>query len=262
MIDFTLPQLTAWIGTFLWPFIRIAAFIGSAPILGDPSIPVYFKVALAAILALAVAPAIGTPPTVSLASYEAIGILLEQMLVGLALGLIMRMVFAAVLLAGELVGLQMGLSFASFFDPANSGNTSVMARLFSVIATLVFVSVNGHLIVISGLASTFEMLPIGGERLDMNGIGYLVQYSNQIFTASLLLALPMVIALLTINLTMGILNRTAQQLSVFSVGFPITLSVGLALLTVVLPQTNNDFETLFMSGFTAMTEMIRLLSGA
>jgi flagellar biosynthetic protein FliR len=257
MIDFTLDQLHLWIGTFIWPFFRIAAFVGTAPILGESAIPIYVKVALSAILTLALGPLIGEVPTVALSSFAAIGIMLEQILIGMALGLVMRFIFGAVIMAGELIGLQMGLSFASFFDPASGGNTSVMARILNVFTILVFIAVNGHLVMISGLGRTFDMLPIGGPKLDINGIGILVEFSVTLFTVAIALALPMIIALLTINLTMGILNRTAQQLSVFSVGFPITLTVSLVLLTIFLPQINHFLDRLFLDGYTAMSDVAK-----
>ena len=257
MIDFTLDQMYTWIGTFIWPFFRVAAFIGTAPILGESAIPIHVKIALSAILCLALAPMVGEIPVVPLSSYAALGILIEQMLIGMALGLTMRFVFGAVNMAGELIGLQMGLSFASFFDPASGGNTSVMARILNTITVLVFVAVNGHLVMISGLGHIFKLLPIAGPRLDLNGIGVLIEYSGQLFIAGVSLALPMVIALLTINLAMGILNRTAQQLSVFAVGFPITLTVSLMLLTIFLPHMNNFLDGLFMSGYTAMSDVAK-----
>src|SRR5690606_3749641 len=141
--------------------------------------------------------------------------------------------------AGELIGLQMGLSFASFFDPSSGGNTSVMARLMNAFALLVFLSINGHLMLVSGLARTFALIPItdpSGPQLSWNGVGTLIEFSEQILVGGMLIALPMLLVLLTINLAMGILNRTAQQLSVFAVGFPITLTVSLGLMTIVLPR--------------------------
>jgi len=260
MIEFTLDQLYGWIGAFIWPFFRVAAFVGTAPVLGDSSIPLYVKIALSAVLALALAPLAGELPSIPLGSYAAMGVMVEQILIGMALGLVMRFIFGAVAVAGELIGLQMGLSFASFFDPASGGNTSVMARILNAITILAFIAVNGHLVMLSGLGRTFEMLPIGGPTLDLNGIGVLVEFSVTLFTVGVALALPMVIALLAINLAMGILNRTAQQLSVFAVGFPITLTVSMLLLTIFLPQINSFLDRLFMDGYTAMSEVARGLA--
>lgn len=263
MVQFTLEQLYAWVGLFLWPFFRVAAFMAVAPVFGESSIPMYVKIGVAAIIAIAITPLMGDMPIVPPGSFAAMGLILEQVMIGLALGLTMKMVFAAILMAGELIGLQMGLSFASFFDPASGGNTSVMSRLLNAFAMLLFVAVNGHLMLVLGLARTFEMIPVAGAggMLDSNGIGHLIQYSEQIFISGMLLALPLVFALLTINLCMGILNRTAQQLSVFAVGFPITLSVSMALLTIVVPRMDGFLENLFMQGIQAMSDVANGFAG-
>lgn len=262
MIQFTLQDLHTWIGLFLWPLFRVASFFAVAPIFGESAVPVPVKVGCSVVISLAITPMIGPIPTIPPYSFAALGTIAEQVLIGLALGLTMKFVFAAVQVAGELTGLQMGLSFASFFDPSSGGNTSVMSRLMNAFAILLFVSVNGHLLLVSGLARTFDLIPIGlvGVRLDDSGISALLQFSGQIFISGMLIALPMLFALLTINLAMGILNRTAQQLSVFAVGFPITLTVSLGLLTIVMPHMDGLFDAVFMRGFTAMSDLAKGLS--
>lgn len=263
MITFTLAQWYEWIGAFLWPLFRVAAFVAVAPIFGESSVPAMAKIGVAGIITLAVSPLVGPVPAIDPSSYAAFGIILEQILIGLALGLTMKMVFACVQVAGELIGLQMGLSFASFFDPSSGGNTSVMSRLMNAFAILVFLGVNGHLLLISGLARTYALMPITateGARLENNGIGVLIQFSEQILIGGMLIALPMIFVLLTISLAMGILNRTAQQLSVFAVGFPITLTVSLGLMTIVMPHLDGLLENVFMRGFTAMSDVAKGLA--
>lgn len=259
MISVTLDQLYAWINTFFWPFVRIAAMVGSAPLLSESAIPARVKVGLAVMLTLIVAPTLGPMPTLATASWGALWIIGQQLLIGLALGLTMRIIFAAVQTAGEFVGLQMGLAFASFFDPGTGSNTAVLARILNTIALLVFIAMNGHLLMIGGLVRTFEVLPIAVAPLDVNGWGVLLEWSSQIVVSGLLLALPVMVVLLTINLSLGILNRTAQQLSVFAVGFPISLTVGLIILAVVLPQITPFLERLFQDGYDTMGRLVEAL---
>ena len=261
MISVTIEQLYAWINAFIWPFIRIAAMVGTAPLLSESSIPAQVKVGLAVLLALIVAPTLGPLPELASASWGSLWIVLQQIGIGVALGLTMRIIFAAVQTAGEFMGLQMGLSFASFFDPATGSNTAVLARLLNTITMLTFLAMNGHLLMIGGLVRTFEVLPITQAPLDVNGWGVLLEWSEQIVVSGLLLALPVMIVLLTINLSMGILNRTAQQLSVFAVGFPISLTVGLLILAVVLPQISPFLERLFQDGYDTMGRLVQALSG-
>lgn len=261
MISVTADQLYAWINTFFWPFVRIAAMVSSAPLLSESSIPARVKVGLAVMLTLIVAPTLEPMPSLSTASWGALWIIGQQVLIGLALGLTMRIIFAAVQTAGEFVGLQMGLAFASFFDPGTGSNTAVLARILNTITLLVFIAMNGHLLMIGGLVRTFEVLPIAGAALDVNGWGVLMEWSRQIVISGLLLALPVMVVLLTINLSLGILNRTAQQLSVFAVGFPISLTVGLTILAAVLPQISPFLERLFQDGYDTMGRLVQALAG-
>jgi len=261
VISVTIDQLYAWINAFFWPFVRIAAMVGSAPLLSESAIPARVKVGLSVMLTLIVAPSLGPMPPLATASWAALWIIGQQILIGLALGLTMRIIFAAVQTAGEFIGLQMGLSFASFFDPATGSNTAVLARILNTVTLLVFLAMNGHLLMIGGLVRTFEVLPITGGELDVNGWGVLLEWSSQIVVSGLLMALPVMIVLLTINLSLGILNRTAQQLSVFAVGFPISLTVGLTILAVVLPQISPFLEQLFQDGYDTMGKLVQGLAG-
>ncbi|HLT99121.1 MAG TPA: flagellar biosynthetic protein FliR [Burkholderiaceae bacterium] len=261
MISVTIDQLYAWINAFIWPFIRIAAMVGSAPLLSESAIPARVKVGLSVMLTLIVAPSLGPMPSLATSSWAALWIMGQQILIGLALGLTMRIIFAAVQTAGEFIGLQMGLSFASFFDPSTGSNTAVLARILNTVTLLVFIALNGHLLMIGGLLRTFEVLPIMVGELDVNGWGVILEWSSQIVVSGLLMALPVMIVLLTINLSLGILNRTAQQLSVFAVGFPISLTVGLTILAVVLPQISPFLEQLFQDGYDTMGKLVQGLAG-
>lgn len=261
MIEVTLEQLYTWINAFIWPFMRIAAMVGTAPLLSESSIPVRVKAALSVMLTVIVAPTLDPMPALPAASWAGLWLAGQQILIGIALGLTMRIIFAAVQTAGEFMGLQMGLSFASFFDPGTGSNTAVLARLLNTMTLLVFIAMNGHLLMIGGLMRTFDVLPIAVGTLDVNGWGVLLEWSEQILVSGLLMALPVMIVLLTINLSLGILNRTAQQLSVFAVGFPISLTVGLIILAVVLPQTSPFLERLFQDGYDTMGRLVEALAG-
>ncbi len=150
------------------------------------------------------------------------------------MGFSMRLVFAGVQAAGEYAGLQMGLSFASFFDPTSGGNTMVIARLLNVMAMLIFLAVDGHLMLVMVLAESFQALPISDAPLAAGGWFLLANAGGDIFASGLMLALPLIATLLTLNLAMGILNRVSPQFSIFAVGFPITLLAGIAMLQLLM----------------------------
>ena len=233
ILSVTADQLNLWLVTFLWPFVRLLALVGTAPVFGEAAVPRSVKVALALLLALLITPTLDTMPAIPLMSVSGLWILVQQVLIGSAMGFSMRMVFAAVQAAGEYVGLQMGLSFASFFDPTSGGSTMVLARLLNVLALLIFLASDGHLLLIRTLAESFHTLPVADAPLARGGWFLLVVAGGQVIADGLMLALPLIAALLSLNLAMGILNRVSPQFSIFSVGFPITLLAGIAMLELL-----------------------------
>ncbi|MCX2780112.1 flagellar biosynthetic protein FliR [Microbulbifer thermotolerans] len=259
MVELTYAQLHAWLVAFLWPFMRISAFLMAAPLLGHSAVPARVKVGLSALLAAAVAPGLPPTPEVPVWSWAGLGIIVEQTLIGAAMGLALRVMFSVVQAAGEYIGLQMGLAFATFLTP-DGVNTVVLSRIFNTITLMMFLAVNGHLIVIDILASSFHTLPIGYTGLNPSGMELLVRYGGTIFASGLLLALPLVAALLIINLSLGILNRSAPQLTVFSVGFPTSLTLGLLLLTVLMTDFGRFLQQLFGGGLLFLQQLVETLA--
>ena len=174
VFEVTSAQLTAWLVGFLWPFVRMLALVSTAPIFGETWVARRVKVAIAAMLALVLAPTLGPMPDVPVVSAGGVWIIIQQVLVGAAMGFTMRMVFTAVLAAGEYIGLQMGLSFASFFDPMNGGATMVVARLLNMLAMLIFLALDGHLLMLNALAESFHTLPVADAPLASGGWMFLV----------------------------------------------------------------------------------------
>jgi flagellar biosynthesis protein FliR len=256
----TSTQLTAWTIAFLWPFVRILALVSTAPILGEPTVPRRVKVAVAAILTLVLAPALSAAAAaVPIVSAAGIWILVQQVLIGVAMGFTMRLAFAGVQAAGEYIGLQMGLSFASFFDPMAGGSTVVVAQLLHMLALLIFLAIDGHLLVIAALAQSFETLPIADAALSGGGWMALAASGSQIFGNGLMLALPLVTALLVLNLAMGILNRASPQFSIFAVGFPLTLLSGIAMLYLLMPRLGAFLEPRFAGSLASLVQLLRAL---
>lgn len=253
----TSEQLSVWLVAFLWPFVRMLALISTAPIFSEAAVPRTAKIGLAALLSMAIAPTLGALPAVPLVSASGFWILIQQVLIGVAMGFSMRMVFALVQAAGEYSGLQMGLSFASFFDPTSGGQTMVLARLLNAIALLIFLAVDGHLMLIMTLAESFHTLPIADAPLAAGGWFLLVSAGSQIVSGGLMLALPIIGTLLTLNLAMGILNRVSPQFSIFSVGFPITLLAGMAMLQVQMQYLGPFLEPRFTSGLEFIFQFLQ-----
>lgn len=253
MISFTTEQLNQWLGAFLWPFVRILALIGTAPVFNQPNFPTMAKIGLAGILAIIIAPTLGPLPAVGVSSAVGFLILVQQFLIGAAMGLVMQVVFAAAEAAGEFAGLQMGLSFAQLITPtATGGATLVLSNLMNVFCTLLFLAIDGHLRLISALMESFSTLPISTLNLQTHGYETIASWGGAIFSGGLMLSMPIVAVILMANLSVGILNRAAPQIGVYQVGFAITLLVGTFMLSFTMPNIMPYIAQLVEQGFNTL----------
>lgn len=254
MITVTSAELNTWIAMLLWPMARIMGLIAVAPLFGNLSIPTRVKIGLSVMLALVIAPGVPPGPATDPASLPGLLILLQQMLVGVAMGFVMRLVFAAIEMAGEIASLTMGLGFASFFDPMTRTSLSGLSQLLALLALMLYLATNMHLVTLAVLADSFNVLPIG-ESLT-NGQGWLgvANWGARIFSAGVQLSLPIVAVLLAANLALGILTRSAPQLNLFGIGFPIMLGAGFIILAVTLPYMATPIASLFQEGVTRVLE--------
>lgn len=256
MFSVTYAQLNVWLTSFLWPFVRILALIGTAPIVSHVAIPMRVKVALAGFISLIVAPTLGAMPQVTVFSADGVLIIVNQFLIGAALGVTMQVAFAAIDAAGEFIGQQMGLGFAMLYDPRAGGNAVVISRYLNTIAMLAFLVFDGHLQMIAALVNTFQSVPVSanvlGSAVHARGWQTLAAYGISVFSTGLLLSLPVVAALLIANLALGILNRAAPQIGIFQVGFPVTMLVGLLLIQLMVPNMIPFFQRVFETGIDEM----------
>ncbi|WP_065357805.1 flagellar biosynthetic protein FliR [Kluyvera georgiana] len=255
MLHMTSDQWVSWLGLYFWPLLRVLALITTAPILSERSVPKRVKVGLGIIITFVIAPSL-PPVDVPLFSANALWLALQQILIGIALGFTMQFAFAAIRTCGEIIGLQMGLSFATFVDPGSNLNMPILARILDMLAMLLFLVFNGHLWLISLLVDTFHTLPIGGEPINSNAFLALTRAGGMIFLNGLMLALPIITLLLTVNLALGMLNRMTPQLSVFVIGFPITLTVGILLMAALMPLVAPFCEHLFSEIFDLLADII------
>jgi flagellar biosynthetic protein FliR len=260
VLSVTSAQLHAWVATFLWPLFRLLALFSVAPLFSEAGVPRRVKVGLAALIAMLVGPGIANLPVVPVYSFEGLMIIVNEIAIGIAMGFIMRLVFAAVQYAGETIGLQMGLSFASFFDRNSGGQTVVLASFLNLVAMLLFLSVDGHLMMLATLVQSFDALPIGATPLSPDGFRMVAYAGATVFSSGLLLALPVVAAVLILNLAMGILNRASPQLSIFAVGFPVTLSAGILLMTLTMPQMGAYISYLLQNALTTLGDLVAALA--
>lgn len=256
MISIASTQIDAWIAAFIFPLARILAFIATAPLWSSAGIPRRTRLILAIAIATAIAPGLPSMPTVQPASLAGLWILLQQMLIGIGMGFAAKIVFTAFDLAGEFIGSQMGLGFATFYDPLNSAQTPVIAEFIGLLALLLFLSLNGHLIYIATLAQSFSAIPVGENPLGAASWLNLVELGGKIFSAGLLIALPIIVALTITNVALAVLTRAAPQLNLFALGFPITLIGGFLMLAVSLDYLASPMQSIFEFALSAMLGFI------
>ena len=257
MLTLTSIEMNTWIAALLWPLTRILGLIAASPLFGNPTFPRSAKVALGVLLAMIIAPTVPALPAADPLSMAGLMIMTQELLIGLAMGFAMRIVFAAVEMAGEVASMTMGLGFATVFDPQSRGRSSAVSQFVALIATLAFMSVNGHLVLIEVLAESFISLPISATPMSSSMPLELVKWASVIFSTGLQLSLPIVAALLIATVALGILTRAAPQLNIFGIGFPISLGVGMLLLSQTLPYLSVPLQTLFNQGLEASRKIPR-----
>ncbi len=242
MISFSEAQLAGWITPLLWPFLRVLALLSALPVLGQRGVPMRVRIGLAGLVAVAAQASLPAMPALSLDSPAMVAIVVQQVVIGLTMGFVVRIVFAGVELAGELIGLQMGLNYAGFFDPASGSQGTASARFLGAMTSLVFVVINGHLFIIGALVQSFHAFPVGPDVLGFLRALEPQTWAAELFSLGLTIALPVVGLLLFVNLILGVMSRVAPQINVFSVGFPVTLSVGLVGLMFTLPMMQTPVQ--------------------
>lgn len=248
MISFTSAELNAFVASLLWPLTRILGLIATAPLFSNQRVPMRVKACLGIFLALIVAPAVPAVPATDPMSLAGLLILIQQLLIGLAMGFAMRIVFSAIEMAGEIVGLTMGLGFATFFDPQTQGRSSAIAQFLSLLMLMVYLAANFHLVMLSALVDSFNSMPISATPMGSGIFQQIPAWGGKIFSAGVQLSLPIIAALLINNVALGILTRAAPQLNLFGIGFPIAIGVGFIMIGITLPYLANPIERLLQEG--------------
>ena len=251
MISLTSAEINAWIVAYFYPLARILALLATAPPFNNDGLPTRVRLLLGLGIAIALAPALPKFPAIDPASGTGLLVFAQQMIIGLAMGFSLRLVFSAVDMAGTMISNEMGLGFATAYDPQSASQTSVISEFLGMLALLTFLAIDGHLMVIATLTQSFTALPI----TEAPGPGSWLNIANAggiIFSSGVLLGLPIVVALLITNIALGVLGRVAPQLNLMAIGFPITLVLGFIALLVGLSYLSTPMLQLFEYGLQAM----------
>jgi flagellar biosynthetic protein FliR len=255
-LNFQLDQIINSILWYILPFTRVASFVAVAPVFSTGTVPMKIRLATALVLTLAVAPALTPGQVVDPLSINTGIIILKQMMIGIALGLVMQLIFSAFVNGGQIVGMQMGLGFAQMMDPQTGVSVPVVSQFYNLMGILLFLSMNGHLVLIQILAESFSIIPVGNEGISSSGLESLLYFSSWMFSGALLMAIPAVLSLLMINVVMGVLTKASPQMNIFAVGFSITITAGFVVIMVTLSMVLPQMATLFSEGFMFMRQIL------
>lgn len=250
------PQLWAMI----FVMVRVGAAFVAAPVFSNVSVPLTVRVALSGAIAVLV---LGTTPVqvpqsvFALATFVAVA---AEALVGLALGFVLQVAFAAPLVAGEIIGGSMGIGFANMIDPNSGRSSPAIGQFLSILLTLLFLSVDGHLVLVDLVVRSYRALPPGASWLAADQLREIALFGGYAFLAGLLLALPVGFLLLCLNLVMGMVSRSAPSLNLFAVGLPVSLAVGVVSLAIALPAMGDYMQVIIREGLAAAQSLV--LAGA
>jgi len=245
-MDFSFAQATAFVGSLIWPMMRIGSMFIAMPVIGTRLVPTRVKIIITMVLSVVVVPLLPELPQVEALSVEGLFISAQQILIGLSMGFTMQLVFGALMIAGEAIAMSMGLGFASMVDPTNGVNVPVVSQFFIIIGTLLFLALGGHLMLIQLVVSSFESLPISATGVGRADFWSLIAWGSRMFIGALWVAIPALISMLVITLSMGVMTRAAPQLNIFSVGFPVTMFMGFIILLLVMPGLLPRFNQMML----------------
>jgi len=229
-IEIALEPLISLLATYIWPFVRIGAFVMVMPVVGSSFVPTRVRLLMALALTVVIAPVIPHSAPTDVLSAAGLATVVQEIAIGATMGFLVQLVFDAIALGGQVIGMSMGLGFAVFLDRARGVNIPVLGQLFMLLGMLVFLSLDGHLALISLLAVSFTAMPISEAGMTVALLGQVLSFTGQLFVFAMKIALPAVTAILIVNLAFGVMSRAAPTLNLFAIGFPVTMLLGFAVI--------------------------------
>jgi len=253
MINLLAAEVIERFYTFMWPMLRISALMLTAPILAQNAVNIRLRILISVVLTWLVYP-LHRWPVLDPVSAQGLLQVFNQVAIGATMGLVLQIVVAAVVVAGQSISSAMGLSMANMMDP-NLGNVPVVSQFLLVLASLVFVGFGGHAILLGLVSESFQTIPIGTSFLQQAVLGKVLQWSSMMFLGALLMALPVMVFLLFINVGLGIVTRAAPSLNIFAVGFPAMMLAGFLVLIVSMDAIGGRIDWLWMQGFGVLRDL-------
>ncbi len=257
-MNITEAQLLAAVSGFVWPLFRIGAMLIAMPVFSMRAAPERTRLIVSLVVTMVIWPVLPEMPKIDMLSSQGFMVALQQIAIGLCTGFILQMVFATLVFAGQGVAMSMGLGFASMVDPQTGVQVPVIAQIYVMTSTLLFLVMDGHLLMIEMLVESFTTLPVSVNGLEILDLWALLTWSSMIFSGGLLMTLPIVAGLLMVNVSFGVATRAAPQLNIFAVGFPVTLMLGMLMLWLTLPNVLDKFSGLLTSAYELIGQLLRI----
>jgi flagellar biosynthetic protein FliR len=248
-------DVSMWVSRMWWPTLRISGFVLTAPAASEMVVPRLVKIVLILALSFLLGPLVEAPTGLSIFSAAGMLAAVLELLIGVSIGMVVQLTFEALVFAGQSISLTMGLGFATLVDPQRGAQVPVLGQMFMIFGTLIYLSINGHLMLLGALAESFHTLPIGAH-IGQDFLLSVVLWGARVFDTGLLIALPAVIALVIVNLALGVVTRAAPQLNLFGIGFTISLLSGFFVLLSGLDGILSGIAALINSALMAVSDLI------
>ena len=248
--------LLEMVGQYLWPFMRIGAFVMVMPVIGSSFVPVRARLLLAVALTIVMAPVLNSVPAAEFLSLAGVLMILKELAIGIVMGFLVQLVFDAITLGGQIIAMSMGLGFAVFLDSTRGVNIPVLGQLFLMLGMLIFLSLDGHLAMIQLLADSFRILPIATGQLSTSAISAVLEWSSQLFVVAVKIALPAITALIVVNLSFGVMSRAAPTLNLFAVGFPVAMLLGFVVIFLNLESLQANVSLFVEQTLTMLPSLL------
>ncbi|GAB6040232.1 flagellar biosynthetic protein FliR [Endothiovibrio diazotrophicus] len=240
-MNFSTPEIAAWVGSFMWPFARISALVATMPLFGTDFAPMRVRLYLALALTLGIVPTLPPMPQIDALSGEGVMVIAQQLVIGVSMGFFFQLIFAGFIIGGQTIAMKIGLGFSTMVDPIAGSQVPVLGMLYTILVGLLFLAFDGHLMVFELLADSFRLLPVGTEGIGREGFWEVVAFSGRMFRIALMMAITVIASLLVVMLAFGVVTKAAPQFNIFSVGMPIFMMIGFVVITITLPDVVPHF---------------------
>jgi len=255
-MSFSAEIIMDFIASYLWSFCRIGAMMMTMIAVGSNTVPTRIRLFFALSITLMALPVLPPPPDIELFSFTSFVVVLQQLLIGIAIGTLSVFVVQTFVVAGQIIAMQTSLGFASMADPMNGQASPVVGQFYVLLVTLLFLAFDGHLLMIKMMINSFETLPISQQGLLALDYHKVASWFTTMFYAALAFSISSMVAMLLVNLSFGIMTKAAPQLNIFSLGFSISMVFGLFVLWITLVNVPLHFEQQWIKGVTTMCEIL------